>query len=169
VKVLEKTIERIATDLLALAAQLAQNAERIAKRAHDDLAGLSSPSLERSAPQHADDGTSPGPTPVKALSNKKDPVKEATTSLLTQMRIALTALRQARALAAQLLPLDPAILNMAAKQLKSGAYCVNKDCGRYVEGTRDDRIRSGRCSACFQYRLRTGNDRDTGITKTKPE
>lgn len=42
-------------------------------------------------------------------------------------------------------------------------HCVH--CGRVVTGTRDDRLKSGRCDTCYTYRLRNGTDRPLDLVE----
>ena len=164
---LSRSIEIMADECLSLAAQLAHNAEEIAKRAHDDTEGISSPVNERRNSHYADDGSIPGPTPAKAIGSRTDQVLEDTKRLLAHLKVAVASLRAAKALAGTILPLDPLSRQMAEKRVVSGDYCANAACGRFVHATREDRLRAGRCSACYSYRLRTGNDRrDVGSIKT---
>lgn len=46
----------------------------------------------------------------------------------------------------------------------NAVHCANPRCGRVVENTAADRVRSGRCFACWKYRHRTGNERPSELT-----
>lgn len=54
--------------------------------------------------------------------------------------------------------LDPEHARKLAESLVGAiASCYN--CGRLVAGTRDDRLRAGRCDACFKFRQRNHKER----------
>lgn len=89
---------------------------------------------------------------------------DAIRNLLASITSSIEGLERNAALAVTIVDELRAISATEARQLIENdsdvQHCINKNCGALVTGTRDDRLRAGRCEPCYTYRLRhNGDDR----------
>lgn len=155
-----RSITRLATDIEQSAAWLKANAETIARRANDDAdTGFSSGNggSRSSGPNK--------PTERRALAPKHDEIAWTARRLEKALWAAQKALRAAQAAGSALigLPFEEAFalatFDEIADEQKLNTECANPACGALVSRTANDRLRSGRCMNCYQYRRRTGLER----------
>ena len=155
-----RSITRLATDIEQSAAWLKANAVVIARRANDDVdSGFSSgASGSRSSGPNK-------PTERRALATQPDEVAQAAQRLERALWAAQKALRAAQAAGSALIGLPfteafaLATFDEIADEQKQSTECANPACGALVARTANDRLRSGRCMNCYQYRRRTGLER----------
>jgi hypothetical protein len=135
------------------AADLAEDCEHVIRRAvldHDD--GTSGGTdVKVSGGRVADDGSENGRTPSMVLRRMEngDEVSEAVARLVGRVIAMREAMHGALADAAFLRGLDPEKARRLVEDQKiapGAGWC--EDCGRWVLGGRDDRLRSGRCDKC---------------------
>lgn len=151
---------RLAADARTTATWLEQNAELIARRANDDTdTGFSS---------GRGTGRSSGinrPTERKALNPSLDDAAHQARRLERALTAAQKALRAAQDAGTAIIGLPfPEAFALAtfdeiADEQKLNTECANPACGALVSRTANDRLRSGRCMNCYQYRRRTGHER----------
>jgi hypothetical protein len=120
--------------------------------------GPASPSLDTGRTPIADDGSTPGPTPHQATT--RDPINIAARELARHLEHAARSAETAGRIARSLLAIHPELAALLADRTpadRSGSCAV---CSTYVANTPNDRIRAGRCTACYRWRLRHhGQDR----------
>lgn len=151
---------RLAADARTTAQWLEKNAELIARRANDDTdSGFSS---------GGGTGRSSGinrPTERKALNPSLDDTTHQARRLERSLTAAQKALRAAQDAGTAIIGLPfPEAFALAtfdeiADEQKLNTECANPACGALVSRTANDRLRSGRCMNCYQYRRRTGLER----------
>ena len=130
--------------------------------------------------RYLEDGSVPGPIPSIVLGRYRagrfvggrwvpgewagDPVEQAMSRFVGGIAGARAAIEQAVEAAAYLAGVTPEeareLLELIGRGGRQAGYCVNRNCGRWVAGTVVDRMRAGRCEACYRWRLRhDGEDR----------
>jgi hypothetical protein len=177
-RIKHRTLARNATAIGAMgdrsglhASFIKLNAERIALRYNTDVddspGGIAYDAKSRC--------TGPStPTEAKALAGTKDEVERLGRSMVQAMSAAAKHLAAAEKLmamaesaAARLLPIsDKAAQALLADEVQheegdttKGSVCANLACRALVARTPNDRLREGRCRACYVYRKRTGHER----------
>jgi hypothetical protein len=108
--------------------------------------------------RYAEDGSNNGIVPNLAIDWDDPDAADMKTVILGVVRAGDVMEQVARAMG-RLSQLDPERAKWLSERtdVHSGAACTN--CGRWVEGTPQDRIRSGRCQACYRFRVRNGRER----------
>lgn len=89
---------------------------------------------------------------------------DAIRNLLAELTRSIEELERHAALASTIVDDLRAISATEAQQLidhdSDVQHCANKNCGKLVTGTRDDRLKAGRCGPCYEYHLdHHGEDR----------
>jgi hypothetical protein len=118
--------------------------------------------------RYDEDGSAPGRVPAMVLARFRDgawhgdPVETAVRDLVSGVMAARAALLGALDAAGRLRGMgaeEAAGFAERVRELQGRAsgYCAN--CGRWVSGTDEDRLRAGRCEACYRFRQRHGADR----------
>ena len=108
--------------------------------------------------RYAEDGSQNGNVPNLAIDWDDEHATDMKTVILGLARAGDVLEQTLRALG-RLRVLDPERAKWLSEKTEptAGAPCAN--CGRWVEGTPQDRIRGGRCEACAKYRSRNGAER----------
>ena len=108
--------------------------------------------------RYAEDGSNNGIVPNLAIDWDDPDAADMKTVILGVVRAGDLLDQVTRALG-RLSKLDPERARWLSERtdVRAGAACAN--CGRWVEGTPQDRIRSGRCQACYRFRVRNGRER----------
>lgn len=146
-------IKRLIESSTRRLAEIMNDADRIAVRLHRD-SGDGFPrrtGVGGGRASYMADGSLPGPTPGVAA--QRDPFELLANRLMRALTVieteSLTAVVAARA--ARGLDHDTA-QRMAEAEQPNGDHCCN--CNEWVPGVGEHRIRSGRCPACYMYRVR---------------
>ena len=141
-------------------AWLEEHAERVWRRAESDSdVGLRARGDGRASSADPD-GASNGPTPRIALArlDRTDDVALALNGLLNGLALLSPQVLSLRRHAAFLLGLSPEDARKLSEPVDRGKGCDH--CGRWIANTPADRIRAGRCGACYEYRrTHQGQDR----------
>lgn len=153
-------LQRLVADARQTLDWLDKHAQTISRRANDDAdTGFGS---------GHNGGRSTGvnrPVERKALTRTVDDVRTQAARLRTCLEHAARELRIAQQAGSSLLALpDVEAHNLATQDELNddgtmSAECANPACGVLVARTPNDRLRSGRCDACYRYRRRTGDER----------
>jgi hypothetical protein len=116
------------------------------------MPGPASSTLDSGRAPIADDGSQSGPTPRAALG--RDVISTAARDFARHLDHAARSAETAARIAATLLAIDPDLAQALVDQapVDRSGNCAN--CGTYVANTPADRIRAGRCDACYRYRRR---------------
>ena len=153
-----RDLYRAITPLTTLTAIIETHGTTIATNLAAWERGPASPNLDPGRTPIADDGSTPGPTPHQATT--RDPINLAARELARHLEHAARSAETAGRIARSLLAIHPELAALLADQTpadRSGSCAV---CGTYVANTPTDRLRSGRCDACYRWRLRHhGQDR----------
>jgi hypothetical protein len=147
-----RDLERALTPLTNLTTFITTNGTTIATNLTAWIPGPASASYDGTRAPIGDDGTNNGTVPRQAL--RTDPIAHAALELARQLDHAARAAEHAQRIARSLLTIDPELAQALADQapVDRSASCTN--CGTYVANTPADRIRAGRCDACYRYRRR---------------
>lgn len=148
---------REATDILQ---RIADTAPQIVERYLDDRDERRPQRGDTHTQRTADDGTNPGPVPQLALADRPDSIQLAWQHLNHALADIRRASQRARLAAAMLLPLDADIANELARKTSPTTADTCIHCGTVVLQNRDDRLRAGRCSACYWWWYRHGQQQD---------
>lgn len=165
-RVKQAELERIGKDLGNFGAFLLENARDIAYRANTDADdGIRAISYDgqRSGSGHSD------PVASRVAKDRWDPVQRAEDRFVSRLRElavwAKEAERQGRGYLALSLKQANAILKGGTigdsddDEDRVTPFCANPACGRDVANTPNDRLRAGRCTPCYVYRLRNEVER----------
>lgn len=128
----------------------------------------------------SDDGTPASMVLNLALARKADPVAEAMSWLVGDIvhlrALMLDAHRRASFLKG--LDIDTAKRLLRKRERSGSGHCENPACGKWCTGGGEDRLKAGRCEACYRYRSsHGGSDRPqalcdalgvTGVPKPLP-
>lgn len=172
---------------------IADNARNIADRANDDIdEAMKSPSYdtdgrggaELTGPErHADrkivmtrDAAGNRVAVRDANGNpvmRKDTVQELMTKLLGTIGLAAQSARAARDISGNLITSQDTEDRKTQWSIASAIPTAGKghcsNCTRLCPGTRDDRIKSGRCApGCYEYFVRHGTERPRALWETTP-
>lgn len=139
--------------------ELPKRAETVIRRACADVDdGTSTGGDERvSGGRVADDGSENGRVPSMVLRRAKqgDPVERAMALLVFDVMTLRKAAAEAASAIEFLRGLSPEEARKLVEEkapVRNGAgFCENPRCGRWVPGTRVDRIRRGRCDRCRKH------------------
>jgi len=147
-----RDLERALTPLNKLTTFITTNGTTIATNLAAWIPGPASASYDGTRAPIGDDGANNGAVPRQAMRN--DPIAFAAQELGRQLEHAARAAEHAQRIALSLLAIDADLAQALADRTpvdRSGT-CTN--CGTYVANTPADRIRAGRCDACYRYRRR---------------
>jgi hypothetical protein len=142
------------------AADLADDCEKVIRRAVRDFDDGTSGSgdIKVAGGKYGEDGAQNGRIPSMVIDQASDdPVAQAMRRLVGRVIVMRAAMLGAQADAAFLRGLDAETAKRLVSEQKvapGAGYC--NDCGRWVVGGRDDRLRSGMCDACRKRRERAG-------------
>lgn len=107
-------------------------------------------------------GGGEGTGPERAAMSRPDMIGSEAAEFMTLLESSLRNARRLRSLAVTLgINWDAdakAAANFVAKKENGEGDCVN--CGRYVPGTREDRLRQDRCEACARYWSRHNREKE---------
>jgi len=147
-----RDLERITLPLNRLTIILGRHSTTIATNLADWMPGPASSTLDSGRAPIADDGSQSGPTPRAALG--RDVISTAARDFARHLDHAARSAETAARIAATLLAIDPDLAQALVDQapVDRSGNCAN--CGTYVANTPADRIRAGRCDACYRYRRR---------------
>lgn len=162
-----RDLERITVPLNTLTIILGRHSTTIATNLTAWTPGPASSTLDSGRAPIADDGSQAGPTPRAALGH--DPISTAARDFARHLDHAARSAEAAARIARTFLAIDPELAKALADQapVDRSGNCVN--CGCYVANTPQDRIRSGRCEACYKWRTRhEGQDRPRTMWEQAP-
>lgn len=161
-----RDLERALTPLANLTAFIGTNSTTLADNLTAWVPGPASASYDGGRAPIGDDGANNGTVPRLALRN--DPISYAARELARQLEHAAQAAEHAQRIARSLLAIDPETAAQLADRTPADRSGTCTNCGTYVANTPQDRIRAGRCDACYRYRRRhEGMDRPRVLWELK--
>lgn len=153
-----RDLERALAPLTTLTVYVGRHSDTIASNLATWLPGPQSSTGNGGRAPISDDGSNNGPVP--RLASGHDPITMASRDLARHLEHAARSAEAAYLLARSLMAIDSDTAAMLADRapVDRSASCVN--CGTWVANTPQDRLRAGRCEACYRWRLRhQGADR----------
>jgi hypothetical protein len=153
VKLANRKVASLAREIAGHASVLESQAVEICNRANSDcddgIRGTDYSAVRR--------GGSEGTVQeVRAMHpTKVDPVGKMAGEFNQALHDALRAVKRARELGENLTRLET---SEKASEQGGQSSCMN--CGRWVSGSPEDRVRAGRCFACWRYWDRSGRDKE---------